>query len=659
MTDADYEKRIKDAAENIPVPKSLEPQQVETRLKQTTVKPRRPRGRRAAWAAAACLFLILAAGTGTALHFSMRDSGTSIAVPEKNVQKQEETAMDRSAYTTTYKEVSRQINACNKTRLYEKDKENVYESYNSSSGTKKASGMQMGEATNAAESEQDIAASGGSATEDFSDTDTQVDGVMEGDIVKTDGQHIFALKNTLTGYAVAIYQVDGPEVTKLTNVKVKNGTCREMYIENSRLILISSDWETANSSKNSPRSKLDDEAIVDMSYAGTGSVSIYLYDISDPSSPKEQGHLTQDGLFATSRLTDGCLYTFTNYQTYETDCDPEKPKRFVPCLNGEVIAEDHIILMDKKRTNSYMVMTSLSLDKPEDFADHIAALGGSEVYYMSNENIYMVKENWDDTYDSCRSTISKYSYKDGLFDFTASAEIRGNIEDSYYMHEYEGNFIFVYTRYKKNGSTTNGLGIMNKKLELQGELSGLGNDEEIYSSYYIENMAYFVTYRETDPVFAVDISNPKKPKLMSELKLPGFSSYLHSFGEGLLLGVGEGEKRNVKLSLFSIEDTKDVTQIAKQELAQETYSIAGENHRAVFVDEERSLVGLSIASWHGKNRYFVYEYKDGKFHPVLSRTLESDRIEDIRGLRIGEYFYLVDVEQGVKVYDINTWKKAD
>ena len=71
-----------------------------------------------------------------------------------------------------------------------------------------------------------------------------------------------------------------------------------------------------------------------------------------------------------------------------------------------------------------------------------------------------------------------------------------------------------------------------------GKIDNLGNDETIYASYYIGSMAYFVTYRQTDPVFAVDISNPKKPVVKAKLKLPGFSSYLHSFGENQLIGVG-------------------------------------------------------------------------------------------------------------------------
>lgn len=98
------------------------------------------------------------------------------------------------------------------------------------------------------------------------------------------------------------------------------------------------------------------------------------------------------------------------------------------------------------------------------------------------------------------------------------------------MHEYKGNFAFVYTDWR-NETSTNGICILDKNMNTLGKIENLGNDETIYASYYIGSMAYFVTYRQTDPVFAVDISNPKKPVVKAKLKLPGFSSYLHSFGE--------------------------------------------------------------------------------------------------------------------------------
>ena len=240
------------------------------------------------------------------------------------------------------------------------------------------------------------------------------------------------------------------------------------------------------------------------------------------------------------------------------------------------------------------------------------------------------------------------------------------------MHEYNDNFVFIYTNYNaKKDTTTNGLCVLNDKMELLGKIENLGVKEDIYASYFIDNMAYFVTFRNTDPVFAVDISNPKKPTLRSELKLPGFSSYLHSFGENRLIGIGNGSPYDndtdyVKLSLFSVDKNKKLketdTVFPRQKYATQHY--ADTNHKCVFVDEERGLVGLMISRSYNdvsgnknKGEYVVYKEINGTLKEVLSCSLKMDADEseaNIRGLRIGDYFYIVLPQSGeIKVYPMD------
>lgn len=608
----DIKEKIKESAEQIPIPESLTPERMEKKLstaKRRTAYPRR------AWATAACVLLVAAVGVISFQRFT--PEGISDITSET----------ESSVGATTYKEVCKKINAFNKPRLYEKmyaDTSNQSEVAKNSDDVAEMENSGMEDSSN---TDKDVALGSSKAAGDYSDTDTQVDGVMEGDIVKTDGRHLFTIKEDIVGFSLTIYQVDGANVTELKELQIDDGSCQEMYIENNRLALICA---------------FNDET------------TIYLYDISNPAKPEMVSCQKQDGYFCTSRLSNGYLYTFTNYTVYQGTYKPENPEDFVPKLNGKVIEEDHLVMLDKQDENSYIVMSSLALDNGTDFSDYLAALGYSSVYYMSNENIYMVKPDRNDY----NSIVNKYHYKDGKFNSVASAKIHGDISDSYYMHEYQGNFVFVYTKYKNN-NTTNGLAVLDENLKMLGDLSGLGDTETIYSSYYIDNMAYFVTYRNTDPVFAVDISNPKKPKLMSELKLPGFSSYLHSFGEDMLLGIGEGGKNNVKLSLFSIKNNKNIKELTKKELDSFSYSIAGYNHRAIFVDEERKLIGLAMELYEyesSSDEYRVYEYSSGSLKQVLRHEIGS--VADVRGVRIGDYFYIVDVEKGVDVFDIKTWKQA-
>ena len=95
---------------------------------------------------------------------------------------------------------------------------------------------------------------------------------------------------------------------------------------------------------------------------------------------------------------------------------------------------------------------------------------------------------------------------------------------------------------------------------MTGTIENLAKNERIYSARFMGDTGYFVTFRETDPLFSVDLSDPDNPKIIGTLKIPGFSEYLHPYGDGLLLGIGEEvdekgvESNQVKLSMFDISD---------------------------------------------------------------------------------------------------------
>lgn len=638
---------IKKETQNIPVPDSLSPEQVEKKLSGTKQKKFiHYRKRAAVLATAACLFLILIAGFAT-WPYLFTDSVKKTIVPEKI----RTTAPPETK--TTYQEVCNQINDyySHREEIDEEMDMDVAENYTDTAERAETSGedtSKMSEGNN-------------TAAADYSDTDVQVQGVMEGDIVKTDGTYLYTVRSTTTGYQVTIYLADGAKTKVLSTIKVGKSDCDEMYLQENQLILIGNAW--ADITDTTPKCGVEDSLSEEADYyrRPCTTTNILVYDISAPEKPKKISSLTQSGDFQTSRVSDGCLYTFTSHYVSRGEYKSDSPKDFVPQINGEAIAEENIQLLDKEGANEYLVMTSLKLDSPGNFCDTLTTLGGGDVFYVSNSHIYVTKSVsqffWVE--ENTNSTIiAKYNYKDGKFSYHTRTQIKGMIKDSYYMHEYKGNFCFVYTRYAKR-SSTNGLCIMDDKLRLLGEISDLGIGERIYASYYMDHMAYFVTYRETDPVFAVDISNPEKPALKSELKLPGFSSYLHSFGKGKLLGIGEQIKdvEAVKFSLFSIDENYQITESAKKILADDTFCIADSNHKAVFVDEERGIFGLTIEDLDN-TRYMVYQFDKKKniFKKMLSVPVKSE-LEEVRGIRIRNTFYVVDIQHGITAYDMNNWKK--
>lgn len=646
MNERDIEQYIYKKAEEISVPPSLSPETMEKRLSE--VKPKKShtfRFRYRLVAAAACLFLLVIGGI-TAKQYLTTDNYPIFKPAEKDAGSAENSGLtaDVLGYDKAYEAIE-QYYKHQESPIVSKDKEAVVNRPEAD----------MAETENSTGSDEaNASAKSKPATPDYSETDLQVQDVMEGDVVKTDGNYIYRAKDNSTGSVVNIHSVNGKEVKEVSNIELENRSILEMYLDQNRLILISAPWGEEN----------EEQTCFDYEMETISTTEITIYDISEPQSPKKIRTQTQSGCYATSRVSDGYLYTFSRYSIEETGLNKDEPKTYIPQVNDTCIKSENVHCLSGVYGRQYMVMTSLLLDGSAKFKDSICSLGGAEVFYVSSENIYFTHYE----YAKQNTSISKYSYTEGSFRFVAKRKVRGQIRNSYYLHEYNGNLCYVYTNRQNDNSTTNGIVMLDSKLKKLGELENLGKNERIYSSYYIGHMAYFVTYRETDPVFAVDISNPKKLKLLSELKIPGFSSYLHSFGDGLLLGIGEQETNGeqdwdfrAKLSVFSIENKEDVKEIAKKLLFNQkdkdkwgnSSTYAAENHKAVFVDEERKLFGFSVQyenEYNSSTCYEVYSYADNKLTKILSQKGISS-FSQVRGIRIGNYFYVVD-SFSISVYEM-------
>ena len=621
MNDKEIREYIKKQTASILPPKSLEPEKIEEKLAEVQQKKTTPFVRRRNLVAAACLLLVLITSvTFAGTHFlrgQNADEGTVMADKEKT------SSEDQLSYEDAYESIRSCLESHRESTMSSDsaigiapEEDIVYESENTGSAPK-------------------------SATEDYTDTDVQVDGIMEGDLVKTDGSYLYSLHDTATGNAITIFRANGEKVKKVSSIYIESNRVHEMYLGKDRLIVISTPWETEYENGNESRIR----------HAQT---KLYIYDISDPSSPKELKTQTQSGTFSTARVSGDYLYTFSLHTIY-SEIDKDKPETYIPQVNGCVIPEDRVRYIDKNPRQSYMVMTSLAIDGSKDFTDSLCTLGGAEVFYVSNNFIYSAQPDNGMLVDFTK--IAKYRYQKGKFNYETNCKVRGNIRDSYYMHEQDGNLCFVYNKTTFGGESVNGLCVLDKNLKQLGEIGNLGVTEDIYASYFMDNMAYFVTYRQTDPVFAVDISNPADPELKSELKLPGFSDYLHSFGENQLIGLGIGEDKwgqCAKMSIFTIGKNKEIKEAAKKELSDYARTLASHDRHSVLVDEERQLVGFTAQSEDsGDYDYLLYSYntESGKFKQMLRQTGIST---STRGVRIGEYFYVVDGERGVTCYAFPT-----
>jgi uncharacterized secreted protein with C-terminal beta-propeller domain len=148
----------------------------------------------------------------------------------------------------------------------------------------------------------------------------------------------------------------------------------------------------------------------------------------------------------------------------------------------------------------------------------------------------------------------------------------------------------------EDGSKTfNALYVLDADLQVAGSITDLAQDEVIYSARFDGDIGYFVTFRQVDPLFAVDLSNPKAPVVLSALKIPGFSEYLHLWSDGRLFGLGRdadvetGRAGRMKLSMFDTSDPADVTE-RKTLLLDSDYSAALYNHKAILISRDKNLI---------------------------------------------------------------------
>ncbi len=703
LTEEDIYRILQDDAQDIEPPASLSPAQIEKKLQNVVQDETR---KRSPWVyvagLAACLVFGVMAGL---LTFSLINRGgdeqgeMQTVMPDKVAQsdvsneKSEDTAEETESEvhegSLSYDEVCDIINKYNaETRQqYKGDIEYMVEDADmveeAAPAVEEAAPAANDAAGNASKSETSDRFD---TTGDYSETDKQVEGVDEGDIVKTDGKHIFTVEPSTFGFRIHVIEPNGNKSTEVGRVEVPQSNCQEMYLVGDRIFAIGTGWSDGSDLRNG---EYDYKWYRGSELSRTRTVTTVI-DISDATAPKIIKSHTQTGRYNTSRICDGFLYVFTeDWYERDTDYEKDKPEEFVPQIDDEICAPGCIVRAGDKYINNYMVMTSLSVDDPDRITDRLAVLGGGATYYVSTENIYIARPDGSNNYGwfgisaSDITSITKFRYNDGKIKRVAETTFRGTISNSYYMHEYQGNFCFVYTSRGRSGATTNGLCVLDGDLKPLGELDKIAVGEEIYASYFIDSMAYFVTYRNTDPVFAVDISNPSMPILKSELKLPGFSSYLHSFGTDKLIGIGygdstkdgEGWDNTAKLSLFEIGKDYSITELSKIFAEFGANHIADSNHKAIFVDEERGLVGLALMSdgydkdtgeYTFLQHYVVYELVGKKFVKVMDDKNENmnDGIsyENLRGVRIGETFYVCDPTGVQTAYTISgdgsKWKKA-
>ena len=514
----------------------------------------------------------------------------------------------------------------------------------------------------AEESASDVSTAATEDRVDYSKTNIQEAGVDEGDIIKTDGTWIYILKQD-GSFSIVRANDGAPKVestTKLEKTGLSNRELREMYLDGDRLIIVEEGICTALEKDN------------ELYRTSTGYQTVLsVWDITDRAQPEQIGMLRQDGYYKDSRKNGDFVYLFTSYMPYIAETYEEST--IVPRINGDEVAYNQFYLPEKPASENYLIISSMDITKPEEVKDQKVLVSGADSFYVSTENIYVTNENYNSGKDTVVTEIAKFHYKDGRITGVAAGAVKGYLNDSFSLNEYDGTLRVVSTYYDEMWEEWNALYILDEKLQQLSAIEDLAQGETIRSARFFGTTGYFVTFRQTDPLFSVDLSDPENPKVLGELKISGFSSYLHFYGENLLLGIGyeadenTGSTTGLKLSMFDISDPANVKEVSRTVLPGMTWCPAIEDYKSILVDPDKNLIGF-----YCDKRYFVYSYDEtGGFTRKLLCDFYGDEFlgvsdqseqgtsgiaatvdyDNMRGLYIGDYLYLAG-NDFVAVYDM-------
>ena len=677
MNEQEILTQLRKAAEEIEIPEALKPEQIEKQLQEQKAKQQQENQHlepkkskkiipwRRLGSMVAVLALVVCSGIYITVTRVDKNSGTgqtdSIAMTDtqQTVGEADETGdVDVTALGTMYHPASdyKEVYQTLLKGYQQNNQQNWIEEETSAETSTAASGaMNSGSdkyyySDGAEYGSADVDLSEGSKEggKDYSTTNLQMEGVDESDVAKIDGSYIYTVEDKY----IVITDIRDGKIKEVTRFLPKDcgasDRVMEIYVDGDQLILVVQCYETS----------LEEDSTFCYEMNGKSTTQIQVYSIVDRKNPEFEGRLIQDGYYNTSRKIGDVVYLFTQYNM-TSDVVGYVEKEYtsvIPKVNGEKVAASEIYLPESSGESGILV-SSLDVNKPDKVLDSKLVISGYAQTYISKDALYLYEEDYD---GAMITNIAKFALDEGRISGVAAAAVSGYVRDTFAINASDGYLRVLTTDYSTEDEM-NALYILDENMKLTGQLTGIAPGEEIYAARFMGNTGYFVTYRNTDPLFTVDLSDPAKPEIIGELKVTGFSEYLHFWDDTHLLGIGyesdenTGNIENIKLSMFNIENPGEVTEEAKLVLKDVDYSEALYDYKSVIISKDKNLIGLVCEDYSGsrtKQTYQIYSYENGTFKKQAEIPgINGANYENVRGMYSGNVFYLW-INDNITSYDM-------
>lgn len=505
---------------------------------------------------------------------------------------------------------------------------------------------------------------------DSSSTNVQVQGVDEGDILKNDGKYIYVVSKNNTVKIINPIPSNAMKIVSTIALN-DNENINEMYVKNSKIILIGTSYEVIKSSGSGsgnaatgtakPSIAADSKMIApDIYYGGEQKTFAKVYDISKIDAPALYRQVTLDGNCISSREKDGNIYLISNKWIYNMSADNTKPELVLPKYSDSAVKIENKVISAESisycpgNINSNFLITAVFNMNDKNEATIETVFGSGSNIYMNTDNLYITyaSYNYQTNMPTVKATtdaavsneitassessstvaqaqnstiILKFAVLENGIKYIKTGEVDGTILNQFSMDEFDGYFR-IATNSFRGSVTDNNLYVLNNELKTVGKLEGLAKGERIYSVRFSGKTGYVVTFRNMDPLFVIDLSDPTKPMVSGELKIPGFSNYMQPVGDGRLLGIGQdtaeqivkqsdgkevvtGNVRGgIKLSLFDVSDPKNPKEIDKLILGGSGSSTEVQyNHKALTYNANKGLAFFPVYLY-GEDGSYQYQY---------------------------------------------------
>lgn len=713
MNEQEILTQLRKAAEEIEIPEALKPEQIEKQLQEQKAKQQQENQHlkpkkskkiipwRRLGSMVAVLALVVCSGIYITVTRVDKNSGTgqtdSIAMTDTQQtvgeagETEEAEHVDVASLGTMYHRAS-DYKEVYQTLLKGYQQNWIEGEMSAETSTATSEDKASGNAAKDESADMDLSEGSKEGGKDYSTTNLQMEGVDESDIAKIDGSYIYTVEDKY----IVITDIRDGKLEEVTRFLPKDcgaaDRVMEIYVDGDQLILVVQGYETSldGNSKAGADKENKDEENSDETYSdeetaasedsafwyemnGKSITQIQVYSIVDRKNPEFEGRLIQDGYYNTSRKIGDVVYLFTQYNmTSDVTSYVEKKhgvedlkegngvsslaEAVIPKVNGEKVAAGEIYLPESSGESGILV-SSLDVNKPDKVLDSKLVISGYAQTYISKDALYLYEEDYD---GAMITNIAKFALDEGRISGVAAAAVRGYVRDTFAINASDGYLRVLTTDYSTEDEV-NALYILDENMNLTGQLTGIAPGEEIYAARFMGNTGYFVTYRNTDPLFTVDLSDPAKPEIIGELKVTGFSEYLHFWDDTHLLGIGyesdekTGNIENIKLSMFNIENPGEVTEEAKLVLKDVDYSEALYDYKSVIISKDKNLIGLvceDYSSSRTKQTYQIYSYENGTFKKQAEIPgINGVNYENVRGMYSGNVFYLW-INDNITSYDM-------